>query len=136
VRHRTEQLRADAEQDPSAQTHPFGNPFAPREWLEQRQPCVFELRQLLARNATFQELPRNRAKARLRRRCGALIQFLQSFAPPGEPDCAKRGFTRARNDVRECEVEVPERGKSRADARRQRFERRQPVVVEPALSDR
>ena len=83
------QLSANAEQDPPAPLEALGLRFAPRKWLQQRQPCILELRQSLAGHPSPQKLVRDHLKPRLGRHVLARIQFLEPLAPPREADRAK-----------------------------------------------
>ena len=136
VRPAAQQLRADLEQDAPAQREAARLSLAPGKRLQQRQPCIFELTQLTPAYAARQKLLCNRPQARLRGPSRLLIELLQPFAPPGEPDRAEPRVAACRDDIGEGKIEIPQRRKGGPDLTRQLLERDLAVVVERALSDR
>ena len=67
---RTEQSRSDPEQDLPAPSYSLRLRLAPRERVQQWQPGIFELRQLLPGHVARQELRCDRLQARLGRDVG------------------------------------------------------------------
>ena len=51
LRFSVQETGADAEQEPAAKLQTFGYRIAPHEGFQQRQPGIFELRQLFAGDA-------------------------------------------------------------------------------------
>ena len=127
---------ADAEENSTAQAQPLFLRLAPRERLQQRKPRVFELRQFLAADASAQQLPRDCAEARLSGWRYSGVERFQLLAPPREANGSKRRFGGRRCDVRQRKVEVPECRECQPDGARNGGQRRQPVGIERALSDR
>jgi len=130
-----ERARPDAEQCSASQAQPFGGLLAPRKRLEQRKPCVFELRQFQAADAAGDELPLDGIQPRLPNRHDAFVEILQPLTPPGHADRAKPWVRGGRNHICERQVQGPERRESGPDIRRRCFERRQAVRVQPPISD-
>ena len=90
----------------------------------------------MAAHVPRQKVMGNRLQARLRRRRPVLVEFVQTLAPPGEPDRTKPRIAARRHDIGERQVEVPQCGKGGSGLARQLLERDLAVVVEPPLSDR
>ena len=131
-----EQPSADPEENPPAEAQGFGLRFVPWEWLQQRQPGVFELCQLAAADAAAEQLAGDGTEARLARRRSSGIEFLQALAPPGEADRAECRLGRGGNNICQREIEVPEGGEGGPGRRRSGGKRRQTVAIERPLSDR
>jgi len=136
VRAAAEQPCADPKQDASPEREANHLSLAPRERLKQRQPCIFELGQLMSAQAPRQKLARDRLQARLRGGSRMPIEFVEPLAPPGQPDRAEPRVAARRHDFGKGKVEVPQRRKCGSDLARQLFERDLAVVVERPLSDR
>lgn len=132
----SKKARTNAKQRAPPEAQRFGLTTSPRKRLQQRKPAVFQLRQLPAANSPFEQLGRKRLQARLSRQVMTFVEFFEPLTPPGEADRAKMSIAARRDDVSECEVEVPERGKRRPQLAGQLLEGDAPVVIEPALSDR
>ena len=70
------QLRADPEQDASAQLQSIPLLLTPGKWLEKRQPRVFELGQFVTCHTVMQQVGPNGLQSRLS--CGSipLVHFV------------------------------------------------------------
>lgn len=82
----TKKPRADAEQDSSAQLQSISLLFTPGKRLQKGQPRVFEPAQFLTFYTAMQQVCRNGLQSRLSWDNLLLVQLVQPFAPPGEPD--------------------------------------------------
>ena len=89
-----------------------------------------------APDAAFEQLEPNRLQAGLSRQVMTFVETFKLFTPPGEADRTKMLVGARRNDVSECEIQVPERGKCRSQLARQLLERNAAVMIKPPLSDR
>ena len=130
-----EETRSKSKQQFASQPHADGLLLRPGEGAEQRQPGVLELRQLQPRHTPWQKLARDCLKARFGGAGDAFIELLEPFAPPGEADGAKPRIAARRNDVGECEIQIPQRREGGPYAAGQLLERDLAVVIEPSLSD-
>jgi len=131
----SQQPRADAEEDSPTMAHTLNDLFSPRKRFKQRQPSIFELCKLSATDAAFDQLSLDRLDSRLSRSVHSSVEFLEPLSPPCHADSAERRLRRACDYVGKCQVDVPERRESRPYLHRRRFERRQPIRIEPPLSD-
>ncbi len=64
------------------------------------------------------------------------VQRFEALAPPREPDRGKPRIARRRHDIGKGEIQIPECRESRSNDARQLLQRRLPIGIEPALSDR
>ena len=131
-----EQARADAEQDPAPLLQTFSLWISPWERLQQRKPCVLQLRQLVTAHTFGQEFACNCLQSRLGGRLDASIQLLKPLAPPGETDGAKPWIAARCDGIREREVELPQCREGGPQLPRQLLERYYAVGIERPLSDR
>jgi len=123
-------------QDSAPQLQAFGLRFSPGEWLQQRQPRIFKLRQFRAADPPAQEMRLDGLQSRLRR-CGLTrVQLFEPLAPPGETDRAKARLRARGDNIGKGEIEVPQRGEGGSQIARQLLERDIAIVVELTLSDR
>jgi hypothetical protein len=132
----TEEPRADAEQKATADLKACDLLDTPGKGLQQWQPAIFEPRQFPAGNPSWHELIGDGLQPRLGRRGGDVVEFVQSFAPPGETDCAQERIAAGRDDIGKREVEVPQCQECGPQRPRQLLKRDLAVGIEPPLSDR
>jgi hypothetical protein len=121
--------------DMSAKSKSLRLRTGPRKWLEFRQPCVLEPRQLDTGYAPRQKLAGDGLETWLGRSRLTGIEILEPFAPPCEANGAEARVTARRDDIGKSKIEVPERGKRWTDGPRQLLERDLAVAVEPPISD-
>ena len=132
----TQESRTDPEENSAAQLQAISLSLVPRKRIEQRQPCILELREFVSAYRSGQQLAGDRLQSRLRKRYPIAIELLEPLAPPDEADRAEPRIAARRHHIGECQVQIPERRKGRPQLPRQLLERNPAVVIEPALSDR
>jgi hypothetical protein len=99
--------RTDAKQKAAPKLQTFGLRFIPRECLQQRKPCIFEMRQFVTADPPCNQLAGDRLQPGLGGQRIPMVQLVKPLAPPGEADRAEPRVGARRNHVGEREIEVP-----------------------------